>query len=761
MLPSQKPLDLSEETLSKQTPPIQLEAGKGTDPSGIFCGLWARHESTLMRKCVGWMSGRIDEAEEALSRARLLAFRKYPAKVDEIKEPMAWFNRLTHNVCMDLHRELKRERARQVADSDMVEDASDLGWGCDSASPERRYLRDELETHLKTCVRELPPKLREAMELLFLEDCSYQEIAERLAISEVALRKRIQQARRHVRQGLAAYRSGTIRVRAQREAEDGHAAPAPRSRRPRGPWSRVKPVSVTHVEIEVAGCTKDLVLTLEQPPKRVTARGIASLRKYVAKHPTGWKKRLELARLLRRFGSLQEAISHYKLVVERKPQHVAASVELAEMLQHLNRPEHAEAVYARAHRSAPRAATRFHLAGLLSWSQRRFHEATEALREASRLEPDNCGHPSALAQLCLEASRPLEALEASGAALAVEPDDPFVLMLDHQALLAADRPLPAADRIRRSVACDSTNFLALSLLLDQRSRAEQVADSDSRQLMKRMLSLAPDSAVVQRSIARHHLACGAWEKGQQVLDDYVSSHPTQPRASLFYARVLRQIGRAKEAEQRIQEAYRLDPTDSEIRRAYCRSLMRSGQGRRARQAIAETLSLFPHDASVVRMAAEELAHLSGHETRVRELLSRLDRLQPAFSGTAFLRGHVLLRLSQIPESIDALEYGWGLLPQDGASPASVHAALALGRAWRQRREEARSRAWYSAALEHAEALRPVQPATAEAARGTALAALTHRADATRVLRGALEHALLYPERATVEAMLANLATISH
>ena len=763
LLQSSTSFEVVEEAESKQSSPVRPKACEKADRTGVFCDSWVRHESQLMRKCIRWMSGRVDEAEEALSRARLLAFRKYPRAGEEIKEPHAWFSRLTYNVCMDLHRELNRDRARQVADSEWIEEAADSSWGCESVTPERRYLRDELETHIRQCVRELPPKLREAMELLFLEECSYREIAERLAITEVALRKRIQQARRQLRQRLVEYRCGAVRVQAQAQCggEDGAVQRQPRPQPHGGPWSRAKSVALVAVELEVAGRTKDVILFLEQRPKRATPRGIASLRKYVAKHPTGWKKRLELAGLLCRYGTLREAITHYKLVVERKPEHVAAAVELAENLQHLTQLEAARDVYARAIDKAPREATKHHLRGLLLWSRGCFVEATEALREAARMEPGNCSHPSTLARLCLENGRPIEALEATAAALALEPDDPVLLMLDHQALLAADRPVPAAEQIRKSVALDDENFLALSLLLDQRSRAEKVADSDSRTLLKRMCSLAPNSARVHRSIARYHLASGAWQQAHQTLEDYVATRPAHTRARLFHARVLQQIGHASESERSIEEAFRIDPHDVAVRCAYCRSLMRRGEGRRARREIAEALRLFSHDVRVVAMAAEELAHLAGHESRVRDLLSRLARLQPNFSGTAFLRGHILLRLSQLPESIHALEQGWALLPDNGASPASIQAALALGRAWRQRREGARSRQWYHAALEQAEALRPLQPALAQAARGTALAAMAYRKDAASVLRCALSHALLYPERATVEVMLTNLATISH
>ncbi len=148
------------------------------------------------------MSGQVDRGEEAYSRAGILAWQKYSAHQEPILEPGAWLHRLAYHVCIDLHRESKREPDIEVMDAERYEAKSPL-WGNGPTNPERAVISSEMFRLAKTSIESLPPKLRIVMRLLLSDDSSYREMAHHLGISQAALRKRIQEARRRLRHKLS------------------------------------------------------------------------------------------------------------------------------------------------------------------------------------------------------------------------------------------------------------------------------------------------------------------------------------------------------------------------------------------------------------------------------------------------------------------------------------------------------------------------------------------------------------------------------
>jgi RNA polymerase sigma factor (sigma-70 family) len=69
-------------------------------------------------------------------------------------------------------------------------------------SPEERLLVTEIGTLIATAIGELPPPLRDAARLRFIDEVSYPEMAEALAITVENARKRVQQSRRMLRERL-------------------------------------------------------------------------------------------------------------------------------------------------------------------------------------------------------------------------------------------------------------------------------------------------------------------------------------------------------------------------------------------------------------------------------------------------------------------------------------------------------------------------------------------------------------------------------
>ncbi|MES1240577.1 MAG: RNA polymerase sigma factor [Acidobacteriota bacterium] len=194
-----------------------------------FLEAWSRHAPELQRRCLSWTGGNAGDAEEAFSRAASAIFCKFSSKAREITDVRAWFLRLTYNTCMDLHRE-RRRRGEQSLD-----EVDDDGRICfqqahPAGNPERRFLDAELAAYLQVRIRELPPKLREAL-WLRIQQHSYEEIARRLSINEAAARKRVQLARQILHRQYAEYSFGSRKIRGFRLQGDADKNISNRKRR--------------------------------------------------------------------------------------------------------------------------------------------------------------------------------------------------------------------------------------------------------------------------------------------------------------------------------------------------------------------------------------------------------------------------------------------------------------------------------------------------------------------------------------------------
>jgi len=172
-----------------------------------FWTIWGRYQNYLYSRCLTWMGGNHTDADEALSRATLKAWRKLPKYALTITNSKAWLTRLTHNLCVDIHREHKRGARGIECIEDMPEAVHESGTASPN-SPESALLRREMELYIRRAVEELSPQLREPFILRFYREMPYSDIAEQLALSNANVRKRIQQAREILQKRLKQYLSG-------------------------------------------------------------------------------------------------------------------------------------------------------------------------------------------------------------------------------------------------------------------------------------------------------------------------------------------------------------------------------------------------------------------------------------------------------------------------------------------------------------------------------------------------------------------------
>lgn len=135
------------------------------------------------------------DAEDLVQETYLKAFRA----ADSFKRGTnlrAWLFTILHNTW----RNRARDRARDTVDvdSDMVERAADRVSLGDSRfeTPETILLRETLAPELQAAIDSLPGPFREAVWLRDVEEFSYAEIAEMLAVAPGTVMSRISRGRR-------------------------------------------------------------------------------------------------------------------------------------------------------------------------------------------------------------------------------------------------------------------------------------------------------------------------------------------------------------------------------------------------------------------------------------------------------------------------------------------------------------------------------------------------------------------------------------
>jgi RNA polymerase sigma-70 factor (ECF subfamily) len=270
---------------------------------------WCQNVSELYRHSLHWTSGRREDADEALGQAALVALEKMPLDLQP-DEARRWLLRLVFSKCMDIHRHRRRFRRipRDEEGASPEAEIEDAGPGVESD-----LLAGELIAVVQGGIQSLPRRLRTVAELHLLHETPYSEIADRLSLTEVNVRKRMQEARALLREHLQAYLGGDVRVRAPRT-------------RGKGRDSQVD----------------------ELEPLRISGWSLEALEKYVQRHPRGWRKRWELAVRLRETGSLEIAVFHFREAAGRQPRRIELWSDLGTTLLLLGRSEEARAAFERA-----------------------------------------------------------------------------------------------------------------------------------------------------------------------------------------------------------------------------------------------------------------------------------------------------------------------------------------------------------------------------------------------------------------------------
>ena len=127
---------------------------------------WQQYRDYLYHCCIKWMGGNPTDAEDALSRAMLKAWEKVQKYAREIANFKGWLTRLTHNLCVDIHRE-RDHGANGVEDIEVYARSEEEGLVRSEDTPLSAMETGEKRMVIRRAITNLPTRLHETFILHF------------------------------------------------------------------------------------------------------------------------------------------------------------------------------------------------------------------------------------------------------------------------------------------------------------------------------------------------------------------------------------------------------------------------------------------------------------------------------------------------------------------------------------------------------------------------------------------------------------------
>lgn len=170
-----------------------------------FAELIQQTASPSMKLALSILKDRQD-AEDQVQNSVLKAWRAIQTFQFESKFS-TWFRTIVFNQSLMRLRSIRRVSVRSLDDAGT--DGQRYEPADSAPSPEASLRRRQMAEHLKTEMARLPPVLREVLVLREVEELTGAAIAERLGISEPAVKSRLLRARKMLRDRMDRHVGGT------------------------------------------------------------------------------------------------------------------------------------------------------------------------------------------------------------------------------------------------------------------------------------------------------------------------------------------------------------------------------------------------------------------------------------------------------------------------------------------------------------------------------------------------------------------------
>ncbi|MGZ8779451.1 MAG: hypothetical protein ACXW31_05965, partial [Thermoanaerobaculia bacterium] len=269
---------------------------------------------------------------------------------------------------------------------------------------------------------------------------------------------------------------------------------------------------------EIAGEERDAFLVLAIARPRAPLAGAAGLESYVQRHPSGWRRRLRLARILAAGGALEEAVPQYRAAIRKQPYPLAPWLELADVLRLLGRDDEVMAEYACGAREVGREPDRLLLRGVLASARGDERAALESLAAAAGSARAESMHLTAYGARLLASSRFAEAAAVLRRALAVPSPEPLAAPLAADALFALGGAVEARALLREALARDAGNAAVLARLI-------ACGGADGARLLRALRRVAPQHGTTAIAAAALLDARGRRAAAEALLEEYLARHP--------------------------------------------------------------------------------------------------------------------------------------------------------------------------------------------------------------------------------------------
>ncbi len=174
-----------------------------------FERLLRKHQDPVLNLAYRFLGDR-DEAEDLAQEIFLRVYRARDSYRPEARFA-TWLYRIAANACLNALRARRNRRSVSIQDIEVQGESGHLADDAKEATPAESVLRNEMAERIREIVDGLPDTQRLAIVLNKYQGLSYEEVAESMSLSVMAVKSLLFRARERIRERLIPYLREEVR----------------------------------------------------------------------------------------------------------------------------------------------------------------------------------------------------------------------------------------------------------------------------------------------------------------------------------------------------------------------------------------------------------------------------------------------------------------------------------------------------------------------------------------------------------------------